>query len=316
MKLVIQIPCYNEESTIAATIAALPKSIAGIDTIEIIVIDDGCSDRTADIANLAGVCEVVRLAGHNGLASAFSAGVKTALRRKADILVNTDADHQYPGHYIASLVEPIVAHTADVVIGNRLAATPPPFSPAKMFFERLGSLFVSIAAGLRVPDAASGFRAFNRATLMAMVIHGKFSYTLESLVFAGMKKLRVASVPIVVNPKVRPSRLFRSIPQYIRQSVITVLRAYLMYHPLRFFVNLGYFFTLPALLLGIRYLVLFAMGRGAGHIQSLILVSIFAMLGFLCMVVGLIGDVIAANRRLLEDIRYELQMHTTHENNP
>jgi glycosyltransferase involved in cell wall biosynthesis len=306
MKLVIQIPCYNEEATIAATIAALPKKISGIDEIDIIVIDDGCTDSTSDVAHLAGVSEVVRLNTHIGLASAFLAGVKTAIRRNADILVNTDADHQYPGHFIADLVAPIVSSRADVVIGNRLSAYPPPFSFVKMFFERLGSRFVSIAAGINVADAASGFRAFNRATLLALFIHGRFSYTLESIVFAGMRNLRVLSVPITVNPKVRPSRLFRSIPHYINQSVITVLRAYLMYHPLRFFANLGFVCSVPALFLGIRYLYFFALGKGAGHIQSLILMTIFITLAFLCFVVGLLGDVIAANRRLLEEIRYEL----------
>ncbi len=302
MKLIIQIPCLNEERTIQDAIRSLPRHIDGIDTIEVLVIDDGSSDDSAARARQAGA-QVVSLPRHMGLASAFSEGVKVALEHGADILVNTDADLQYPSEYIPFLVKPILEGRAEIAIGDRLNQTPAPFPPGKMALERLGSWFVKSFSGVPVKDAASGFRAFGKEAMEFMFLHGRFSYTLETLVMAGMLNLRIANVPITSKPTNRPSRLFSSVPHYITQSMVSVLRAYLMYYPLKFFVSLGSVFLAGALLLGSRFLVFYFLEDGAGHVQSLILTAILATFGVLCMIVGMIGDVVAANRRLLEDLR-------------
>lgn len=303
MKLIVQIPCWNEDRTLGETIASLPTELEGVDRIEVLVVDDGSSDRTVEVAKEAGAHHVVRMPRHVGLAGAFSAGVEAAIERDADILVNTDADMQYPSEHIQDLIRPVVNGEADMAIGNRLDFKPRPFSLYKMLLERLGTMFVRIFSGLPVRDAASGFRAFSRDALEAMFIHGRFSYTLESLILAGMQRFRVANVPISINPPKRRSRLFKSIPTYIVQSSVAVIRAYLMYHPLKFFVGVGSVFLVAALLLGVRYLVFVSMGEGQGHIQSLILMAILAFMGFQTIILGLIGDVLSANRRLLERIR-------------
>ena len=305
MKLLVQIPCWNEEASIADAVRAIPAHIAGVDTIEVLVIDDGSTDKSARIAQQCGAT-VIGLSRHQGLADAFSAGIRAAIERNADILVNTDADLQYPAERIEALVAPILDKKADVVIGDRLSHRPAPFSPLKMFFERMGTLFVRLVSGVPVRDAASGFRAFSRDALQNLFIHGKFTYTLESILVAGMQKLRVVNVPIPVNPPRRRSRLIRSIPGYIARSVITVVRAYLRYHPLVFFSSIGGAFLVAALVLGMRYLWFFAIGQGAGHLQSLILLSVLAMMGFQTIILGLVGDVIAGNRRLLEEQRLTL----------
>lgn len=303
MKLVIQIPCWNEEKTIADVIASLPRSIEGVDTIEVVVIDDGSSDGTAAAAREAGATDVIVLTRHRGLAAAFLNGVETALRRNADILVNTDADLQYPSECIADLVKPIVARDADISIGDRLTLGRNHFSFIKIFLQRIGSLGIRILSGVPVHDAASGFRAFNRDAMESMFIHGRFSYTLESLILAGRTGMRLVNVPIPTNPPKRRSRLFRSIPVYLAQSTTAVVRAYLMYHPLRFFVGIGAIFLLAAVALGVRFLYFYLLNSGAGHTQSLILAAIFSLMGFQCVVLGLIGDLLAANRRLLEKLR-------------
>jgi glycosyltransferase involved in cell wall biosynthesis len=303
MKLIIQIPCWNEAGIITQTINALPRGVAGIDELQIVVIDDGSQDATAALAQAAGADEVIRLPRHMGLAKAFCAGVECALRRGADILVNIDADLQYPPHQIPDLIAPILKGQADLVIGNRLAQTPPPFPPLKMALQRLGSLVLRIASGAPVADAASGFRALNREALQTIFLHGSFSYTMESLMIAGMRHLRVDNVPIITNSNTRTSRLFRSIPHYLLSSATTILRAYLMYHPLRFFVGTGVLFLSGALGLGLRYLLYLLLGQGGGHVQSLILLAILALMGFQCIIFGLLADVVAANRRLLEEAR-------------
>jgi glycosyltransferase involved in cell wall biosynthesis len=303
MKLVIQIPCWNEEQTIAEAIRSLPGNLEGIDTIEVIIIDDGSTDLTAAAARNAGIAEVVRLPRHMGLAAAFSAGIDTAIRRNADILVNTDADLQYPSEYIAAIVAPIVRGEADIVIGDRLSFKPRPFPPVKMFLERLGSWILSMFSGVRIRDAASGFRALSRDTLHSMVILDEFSYTLESLLLAGAKKLRVVNVTIPTNKARRKSRLFKNVGHYLLRSVITITRIYLMYHPLKFFVTLGIVCLMGSMLLGIRYLYYFINEGGGGHIQSLILLAVLAGAGFQCVILGLLADVVSANRRLLEQMR-------------
>lgn len=305
MKLVIQIPCWNEESTIFGTIQSLPAHIDGISCIETVIIDDGSADRTSFIAQKANVSEVVQLPRHQGLAAAFSAGIEAAIRHDADILVNTDADAQYPSQCIADLVRPILNGTADIVVGDRLSHKPPPFSPMKMMLERLGTRVVSFFSGVAIHDAASGFRAFNREVIQAMVIHDEFSYTLESLLLAGLKKFRIENVPIPINPPKRKSRLFNSMRHYILRSLIAIVRSYLMYHPVKFFAGIGLLFICIALGIGARYLFFYMIGQGGGHIQSLILLTILTSIGFQCIILGFLGDIVAANRRLLEQQRIQ-----------
>jgi glycosyltransferase involved in cell wall biosynthesis len=303
MKLIIQIPCWNEEKTIAETIRSIPRKIYGIDCVEIIAIDDGSHDRTAIVAKEAGADEIVYLPRHMGLAAAFSTGITTAIQRGADIVVNTDADLQYPSHYIPKLVKSIVDNKADIVIGDRLSHETKPFPPFKMFLEKLGSFIVRIVSGTTVRDAASGFRAFSRDALLSMNIHNKFTYTIESILLAGVKKYRIDNITIPTNKKKRNSRLFNNIGQYIYRSAITLIRIFLMYHPLKFFLTAGSFFMSLAFLLGARFLYFFYLGQGNGHIQSLILLAVLAIMGFQCIILGLLADVVAANRRLLEQIR-------------
>lgn len=303
MKLVIQIPCLNEEKTIADTINSLPKHIEGIDSIEIIIIDDGSTDNTVDAAKSAGVIEIISLPRHMGLAAAFSTGVEAAIKHNADILVNTDADLQYPSSCIEDIVKPIVSGKADIAVGDRLSHKPRPFSPVKMFLELLGSWIIRIFSGTKIKDAASGFRALSREAMFSMIIHDEFSYTLESLLLAGAKKLRVANITIPINKPKRRSRLFKSIHQYILRSIITITRIYLMYHPLKFFVGIGMACMFGALVIGIRFLYFYVVAGGEGHIQSLILLAVLAGAAFQCIILGLLADVVAANRRLIEQIR-------------
>lgn len=304
MKLVIQIPCWREERTIAQTIRSLPRTMPGISKVEVIVIDDGSDDDSARAAQDAGADEVIRLPRHVGLAKAFSAGIDAALRRGADVLVNTDADLQYPSERIPDLVQPITDGRADMVVGDRLSYSPTPFAPAKMALERLGSWVIRSCSGAQVQDAASGFRAFSREVIETLVIHGTFSYTLESLVLAGMNGFRVVNVAIPVNPPRRASRLVRSIPQYIARSGIAIIRAYLMYHPLRFFAGIGALLLVAAGFIGVRFLAYyFFSSNPSGHVQSLILLAVLAGMGFQSIMLGLLADVVAANRRLLEKMR-------------
>ncbi|MBD3345701.1 MAG: glycosyltransferase [Chitinivibrionales bacterium] len=303
VKLVIQIPCYNEENTLEETIASLPHHIDGIDEIEVLVIDDGSTDRSIEVAQNTGA-KVLRLSRHLGLADAFASGVKAAIEHDADILVNTDADLQYPSEHIERLIRPILEKKADISVGDRLSHKPRPFSPVKMMFEHMGTAFVRSMSGVDIKDAASGFRAFSKEALELMFIHGKFSYTLESLVLAGMRKLRVANVTIPINPPKRKSRLFSSMGHYIVQSVFSVIRAYLMYHPLKFFVSVGLLFLAASAVIGFRFLLFYFLEGGAGHIQSLILLAILAFFGVLSIILGLVGDIIAANRRILEELRH------------
>jgi len=302
MKLFIQIPCFNEEATIAAMVHSLPAAIDGVDEIVVVVIDDGSKDHSAQRARACGA-QVVTLERHRGLAAAFTAGIDYALQNGADIVVNTDADMQYPSSYIPDLIRPVLEKRADFVVGNRLHTRPAGFSFVKYQLECLGSAVLRVFSRVPVRDAASGFRAFNRAVMEAMVIHERFSYTLESIILAGVQHFRVENVPITITPTRRKSRLMRSVHSYIVRSAITMLRIYLMYHPLSFFLSLAACFFGGALFLGGRFLYYFFTGSGGGHIQSLILLAVFAVGGFMCTLVGLVADVVAANRRLLEEIR-------------
>lgn len=303
MKLIIQIPCWNEEKLIEKTIASISKDIEGVDEVKIVIIDDGSTDSTVEVAKRTNVDRIVKLPRHKGLASAFTHGVEAALEMDGDILVNTDADLQYPSEMIVDLIKPILNGSADIVIGNRLDSKPRPFGFIKMFFQRLGSFIVRLFSGTNVKDAASGFRAFSRDAMKTLVIHDEFSYTMESIFLAGVNKLRIENIPISINKVSRKSRLFKTLGQYIVRSAETIIRIFLMYHPLKFFISIGALFLTGAFLLGLRYLVFIMQGRDGGHIQSLILLVVFAVIGAQSIIIGLVADVVAANRRLLEEIR-------------
>jgi glycosyltransferase involved in cell wall biosynthesis len=308
MKLIIQIPCYNEAETLPAALADLPREVDGIDEVEVLVVDDGSTDGTADVARAQGVDHVVRFPRNKGLAAAFSRGLDACLALGADVVVGTDADNQYVGADVAKLVAPIVRGEADMVIGARPIREMPDFSFVKKRLQRLGSLVVRMLSGTRVPDATSGFRAYSREAAMKLVVLGEFTYTLETIIQSQYKGVTVASVPIRVNPLTRKSRLFKSIPEYLRRSLNTMFRAYLLFRPLRVLGALGFLLTLPGVILSLRWLYFYFSVEGAtGHVQSLIFGAIFIFVGFQVIVIGLLADLIAANRRFLEDVLYRIK---------
>lgn len=307
MKLIIQIPCYNEEGTLEITLNALPKQIDGIDEIEYLIINDGCSDRTVEVARAWGVHHIVNFSQNRGVARGFSAGIDEALRQGADIIVNTDADNQYCGDDVSKLVEPILNGTADIVIGERPIDSIEHFSPIKKKLQHLGSWFVRVASNTNIPDAPSGFRAISRDAAMRLHVINEYTYTLEMIVQAGREKIAITSVPVRTNEELRPSRLFHSMTSYIKKSGITVIRAFMMYNPLKFFGIVGSFPFLAGLILGIRFLIYMYLGHGTGHIQSLILAAICLLLGVMIYVVGLHADLISANRKMLEEIKYHIK---------
>ena len=303
MKLMIQIPCYNEADTLPETLAALPRRLPGIDEIEILVIDDGSTDGTAQIARKHGVDHLVRFSRNRGLARAFMAGIDLALRRGADIIVNTDADNQYRADDIGKLIAPIVAGEAEIVIGDRGIGTLPYFSPLKRLLQRLGSWVVRQVSHTDVPDTTSGFRAYHREAAIRLNVVSDFTYTLETLIQAGRSGIAVAHVPVRTNPPTRPSRLFRSISSYIVRSIGTIIRIYAMYDPLKVFGTLGLVVMGGGGILFLRFLCFyFTLDRPTGHTQSLILGAVFVIVGFQIAVIGLIADIISANRKLIEEI--------------
>ena len=307
MKLIIQIPCYNESETLPQTIDDLPKTVPGFDESEYLVIDDGSTDRTAQIAKSLGVHHIVRMPRNRGLAAAFEKGLQTAVQLGADVIVNTDGDNQYPGGYITDLVRPILDGEADMVIGDRQVETIPHFSRFKVFLQKLGSRIVRWSSGTDVPDATSGFRAFSRYAALRLVIFSNYTYTLETIIQAGKMGLSVTSIPIETNPKLRESRLIRSIPVYLARSSVTILRIFMMYEALRTFLTLGSLPFAAGWVLVVRFLYFFAIGEGQGHIQSLILASILILVGFLIFLLGLLGDLIARNRRLMEEMVFRVR---------
>jgi glycosyltransferase involved in cell wall biosynthesis len=306
MKLIIQIPCFNEEQTLGATLRELPRALPGIDIIEYLVIDDGSTDDTAAVARALGVHHVVRFPRQRGLARAFAAGLDGCLRRGADLIVNTDADNQYPAREIPRLIAPIVAGQADLVIGDRGVSTVPGFSPLKRRLQWLGSWVVQRAAGLPVPDATSGFRAMSRETAQRMMVLSEYSYTLETLIHSGAQRLSVLYVPIHPNPPLRPSRLMRGLPDYLAHSAITIVRAYTTYRPLRAFTIVGALVVFAGALIGLRYLYYYLQGIG-GHVQSLILAAVLLIVGFQVGLIGLVADLIGFNRKILEELLYRVR---------
>lgn len=299
-KLIIQIPCLNEAGSLPKTIAALPRRIEGIDTIELLIIDDGSIDGTAEVAQRWGVQHIVRHTSNRGLAAAFRSGLDAALAAGADIIVNTDGDGQYEGQDVVALVAPILAGTADIVVGDRGVTSNTHFSPLKRLLQRIGSSVVQRLAATDISDAVSGFRAMSRMAAQQINITTEFSYTTDMLIQAGRKRLAIASVPVRTHAVERPSRLFRSIPRFIAQTGVTMIRAYTTYNSLRAFVGTGFVITLIGSIPILRWLWFWAQGDGHGHLQSLVLGGAFVVLGVLVAIMGMLADLIAANRKLLE----------------
>ena len=307
MKLIIQIPCYNEEKTLGQTYDDLPKQIDGIDTIEYLIINDGSKDRTVEVARELGFHHVVTFKNNKGLARGFMAGVDAGLHLGADIIVNTDADNQYNGADIVKLVTPIVQGKADIVIGERPIDETEHFSWKKKKFQRLGSWVVRVASNTDIPDAPSGFRAYSREAALRMNVINEYTYTLETIIQAGQNKMAVTSVPIRTNPETRESRLFKSMWAYMKRSSTVIIRSFMMYKPLRFFGIIGVLSFLVGFAFVIRFLVLFFMGTAGGHIQSLVLAAALMIVGVQAGLAGLQADMIAANRKILEDIQYRVR---------
>ncbi|MDY6873516.1 MAG: glycosyltransferase family 2 protein [Chloroflexota bacterium] len=307
MKLIIQIPCYNEADVLPETLAQLPRTMPGFDAVEILIVDDGSEDATLEVARAAGADHVLGLDRHQGLAQAYTKGLDAALCLGADVIVNTDADNQYRAEDIEKLVQPILTGEAEMVIGDRGVGSVPHFSPVKRMLQKLGSEVVSATAGFRVPDATSGFRAITRDVALETMVLSNYSYTLETLIQAGANRVEVAFVPIETNPPMRPSRLFRSVRNYVANSTKTIMRSFAMYRALRIFTWISLILITVGLILGIRFLVFYFQGQGDGHIQSLILTAVLLIVGFLTFLIGLIADLVSFNRKILEEILFRLR---------
>jgi glycosyltransferase involved in cell wall biosynthesis len=306
-KLIIQIPCLNEAQTLPATLADLPKRLPGVDAIEVLVIDDGSHDGTADVARACGVDHIVRLRRNKGLAAAFQAGIDACLKAGADFIVNTDADNQYAGHEIPTLLSPLLRGEADICIGDRNIAGLSHMSWRKRTLQRLGSWAVRQVSNTSVPDTTSGFRAYTREAALRMTIVSEFSYTLESIIQAGKKRMAIAHVPITVNPRTRESRLFDSIFSYIKHSGATIVRIYAMYEPLKVFTYIGLTIFGAGFLGALRFVYYYWEGAAAKHLGSLIAAAVLLIVGFQVLVIGLLADVISGNRKLLEDLLYRVR---------
>lgn len=300
MKLIVQIPCLNEEETLPATLLDIPRSIPGIDAVEILIVDDGSTDRTLDVARRFGAHHIVRNRHNLGLAQSFSRGMEECLRQGADIIVNTDGDNQYSGSDIAKIVQPIVEGRADIVVGDRETRGIRHFSPFKRALQAIGSRFMSKLTGLDLPDAVSGFRAFSREAALKTNIVSPFSYTLETIIQAGSKKLKIVSVPVATNGKTRESRLFTSIPSFISRQLKTLSLMYVMYRPLRVFWAIGLVLAAIGTAPIARFLYFYLNGDGSGHLQSLVLGGVLVVMSFIAFATGLLADVVSRNRQLLE----------------
>ena len=303
MKLIIQIPCYNEAGTLAIALNALPRHVAGFESVEWLVIDDGSTDATVKVARANGVDHIIRHTRNQGLARGFMTGLDACLRLGADVIVNTDADNQYQADDIPALTAPILEKKADIAVGARPIETIEHFSPIKKALQKLGSWVVRIASKTNIPDAPSGFRAMSRAAAQRLMVFNDYTYTLETIIQAGQKNMAITSVPIRVNDDLRPSRLVKSIPSYIKRSIITIIRIFIIYRPFRFFAAIGTVLFGLGALLGLRFVNFYLQGNGDGHVQSLILASTLLVMGFQTFMVAFLADLLAANRKLIEDVR-------------
>ena len=308
MKLIIQIPCFNEEKHLPATLADLPRSLDGVDELEFLIIDDGSSDRTTEVARAHGVHHLVRHTQNRGLAAAFRTGLDACLALGADIIVNTDADNQYAAADIGRLIAPILAGESDIVVGDRRTDSVEYFSPVKKKLQRLGSFVVRHLSRTRVPDAVSGFRAFSRDAARRLNVLSDFSYTIETLIQAGNSGIAVSSVPIHVNPQTRESRLASNAGVFVQRSLVTMLRSYAMYRPLRVFSYIGVALSLIGIAPIMRFLISYVENGGAGHVQSLVLGGVLVILGFFSLLIGLVADLIGFNRKLLEVVVEKIRL--------
>jgi glycosyltransferase involved in cell wall biosynthesis len=306
MKLIIQVPCYNEAETLPLTLSALPRSVAGFDSVEWLIIDDGSIDDTVRVAKETGADYIVRHTRNQGLARAFMTGIRECVRLGADVIVNTDADNQYDARDIPSLVRPILDGSADMVVGARPIDNISHFSPTKKILQKIGSWVVRTVSRTDIPDAASGFRAIRKDAARELSVFNDYTYTLETLIQAGQKNMAVTSVPVRVNQQSRPSRLIKSIPDYLMRSFITIIRIFIIYQPFLFFSLIGAILFGAGFLLGLRYLYFFLIGMGSGHVQSLILSSVLLGMGFQTFLVAFMADLLASNRKILEELRYHL----------
>ena len=308
MKLIIQIPCFNEAASIGVTLAALPRELPGFDEVEWLIVDDGSTDQTAAVASMQGAHHIVRHTRNLGLARGFMTGLDACISRGADIIVNTDADNQYCADDIPKLVQPILDGEAEIVIGARPIAAIRHFSATKRLLQKLGSSVVRLASKTTISDAPSGFRAMSRDAARRMVVFSDYTYTLETIIQAGQKNMAITSVPVRVNEDLRPSRLVTSIPSYLWKSVSTIIRIFVIYQPFRFFGAIGFTLFLAGFALGLRFLYYYLSGEGDGHIQSVILSGILLTMGFQTILVAFLADLLAANRKLLEDVRYRQRL--------
>ncbi|MCU7921197.1 MAG: glycosyltransferase family 2 protein [Candidatus Thiodiazotropha sp. (ex Dulcina madagascariensis)] len=307
MKLIIQIPCYNEEKTLALALAELPREVPGFDQVEWLIIDDGSTDATRRVAHQQGVDHIVGYTRNQGLARGFMFGLDACVRHGADVIVNTDADNQYDARYIPNLTQPILDGKADMVIGARPIQMIEHFSFSKKMLQRLGSSVVRKVSHTDIPDAPSGFRAFSRDAAMKLNVFNEYTYTLETIIQAGMKQMAVTSVPVEVNEDLRPSKLVKSISSYIKKSIITMLRIFVVYKPFRFFLAIGLVLFSMGLVLGLRFLYFYLTGDGQGHIQSVILAGVMMGIGFQTFLVAFVADLLSVNRKLLEEVQYRLR---------
>ncbi len=306
-KLIIQVPCYNEEATLHIALGALPREIPGIDKVEWLIINDGCTDRTVEVARAAGVDHVVDLGYHQGLARGFMAGLDACLRAGADIIVNTDADNQYEAADIPKLVAPILRGEAAIVVGERPIAEIEHFSPLKKALQKLGSWVVRAASGTEIADAPSGFRAMSRDAAMQLNVFSKYTYTLETIIQAGQKNMAIVSVPVRTNGFLRPSRLMKSMRSYVQRSILTIIRIFVTYRPVRFFATLGALPFACGFALGIRWLLLYEQTPTRARVPSLILAAILILIGVQLWIFGIMADIIAVNRKLLEDVQLRIK---------
>ena len=305
MKLIIQIPCYNEAETLAIALGALPREVEGFDTVEWLIINDGSQDDTVKVARECGVDHIVNFTHNQGLAKGFMAGIKECIKQGADVIVNTDADNQYEAKDIPKLTQPILEGKAEYVIGARPISQTEHFSPAKKFLQKLGSWVVRKASRTDIPDAPSGFRAMSRECAMQLNVYNNYTYTLETIIQAGQKNMAITSVPIRTNEDLRPSRLLSSIPNYIKKSVVTIVRISVVYKSFQFFMSIAAVLFGLGFLLGLRFLYFYFTGEGDGHMQSVVLAGVLMGMGFQTGLIAFIADLLSVNRKLLEEIKMQ-----------